>query len=124
MKDAVWALSAAAKKDVSMSDLKGKTVLVTGGSRGIGEAIVRCVAAARANVLLHYVRSRQAAESIQAAIGPKFCQLLQADLTDPDAPSELWRAATARVPRVDVLVNNAAIADAAPIDMPSDAWRR
>ena len=53
-----------------MIDLSGKTVLVTGGSRGIGEAIVRAVAAAGANVLLHYARSRGAAETIQKAIGP------------------------------------------------------
>ncbi len=38
----------------AMIDLKGKTVLVTGGSRGIGEAIVRAVAAAGGDVLLHY----------------------------------------------------------------------
>ena len=48
-----------------MIDLGGKTVLVTGGSRGIGEAIVRAVAASGASVLLHYARSRDAAEAIR-----------------------------------------------------------
>lgn len=107
-----------------MIDLKGKTVLVTGGSRGIGEAIVRAVAAAGASVLLHFAKSRQAAEVIQKSIGRGRCQLLQADLADPQAPAELWRAATTQAPRIDVLVNNAAIAEPASIDMPSDAWRR
>ena len=66
-----------------MIDLSGKTVLVTGGSRGIGEAIVRAVAAAGGKVLLHYVKSRAAAEKIQTAIGRDVCQLIPADLATP-----------------------------------------
>jgi 3-oxoacyl-[acyl-carrier protein] reductase len=106
-----------------MIDLSGKTVLVTGGSRGIGEAIVRAVAAAGGNVLLHYARSRAAAEKIQNAIGREFCHLIAADLGDVDAPAGLWRAATAAAPRIDVLINNAGIFEVAPIDAPSEAWR-
>jgi NAD(P)-dependent dehydrogenase (short-subunit alcohol dehydrogenase family) len=45
-----------------MIDLSGKTVLVTGGSRGIGAAIVRAVAGVGANVLLHYGKSRGAGD--------------------------------------------------------------
>ncbi len=101
-----------------MIDLSGKTVLVTGGSRGIGEAIVRAVAAAGGNVLLHYAKSRAAAEKIQNAIGREFCQLIPADLGDAEAPAGLWRAATAAVPRIDVLINNAGIFEVAPIDAP------
>ena len=47
-----------------MLELTGKTILVTGGSRGIGAATVRAVAAAGADVVLHYNRSRAAAEAL------------------------------------------------------------
>jgi NAD(P)-dependent dehydrogenase (short-subunit alcohol dehydrogenase family) len=107
-----------------MIDLSGKTVLVTGGSRGIGEAIVRAVAAAGANVLLHYGKSRGAAEAIQNAIGRDSCRLIEADLGEVTAAADLWRVATAAAPRIDVLVNNAGIFEAVPVDAPSEAWRR
>jgi 3-oxoacyl-[acyl-carrier protein] reductase len=107
-----------------MIDLDGKTVLVTGGSRGIGEAIVRAVAAAGAKVLLHYAKSRGAAEAIQNAIGLDSCRLIEADLGEVTAAADLWRAATAAAPRIDVLVNNAGIFRAVPDDAPSETWRR
>ena len=105
-----------------MIDLKGKTVLVTGGSRGIGEAIVRAVAAAGGDVLLHYSKSRVAAEAIQAAIRPATCHLLQADLGEADAPAALWRAATAAARRIDVVVNNAGIFEPVSVEATSEAW--
>jgi len=107
-----------------MIGLNGKTVLVTGGSRGIGEATVRAVAAAGANVLLHYARNRKAAEIIQNAISPEFCQLIEADLGEVYAAADLWQAATSAAPRIDVLVNNAGIFEAAPIDSAPETWRR
>jgi NAD(P)-dependent dehydrogenase (short-subunit alcohol dehydrogenase family) len=105
-----------------MIDLGGKTVLVTGGSRGIGAAIVRAVAAAGASVLLHYGRSRDAAEAIRNAIGPETCRLIHADLGDVNAAADLWRAATKAAPRIDVLINNAGIFEPITVDAPSDAW--
>ena len=107
-----------------MIDLRGKTVLVTGGSRGIGAAIVRAVAAAGASVLLHYAKSRGAAEAIRKEIGPERCRPIAADLGEVEAPAELWQAATAAAPRIDVLINNAGIFEPAPIDAPSEAWHR
>jgi len=107
-----------------MMELTGKTVLVTGGSRGIGEAIVRAVAAQGAKVLLHYGRSRAAAEAIRDAVGWRSCELIQADLAYSDAPTQLWGEATSVAPRLDVLVNNAGIFEVAPIDVPIDAWQR
>jgi NAD(P)-dependent dehydrogenase (short-subunit alcohol dehydrogenase family) len=106
-----------------MINLGGKTVLVTGGSRGIGAAIVRAVADAGATVLLHYGRSRSAAEAVQESIGSAKCKLVQADLADIGAASDLWRAAHAAADRVDVLINNAGIFEAAPIDAPCETWR-
>src|SRR5262245_20522975 len=93
----------------TMFDLSGKTVLVTGGSRGIGAAIVRAVAQCGGTTLLHYSASRGAAEEIQKEIGAAKCLLLKADLGQPNAAAELWQAATKVAPRIDVLVNNAGI---------------
>jgi len=106
-----------------MIDLGGKTILVTGGSRGIGAAIVRAVAAAGAGVLLHYGKNRAAAETIQGEIGHQRCHLIEADLAHPDGASMLWRKATEAAARIDVLVNNAGIFEPVGVDAAMDAWR-
>jgi len=106
-----------------MIELSGKTILVTGGSRGIGEAIVRTVSAAGADVLLHYGKNRAAAEAIQGEIGRNRCRLIETDLAQPDGAAVLWRQATEAAPRIDALVNNAGIFDPVSIDDTTDAWR-
>jgi NAD(P)-dependent dehydrogenase (short-subunit alcohol dehydrogenase family) len=106
-----------------MIDLKGKTVLVTGGSRGIGAAIVRAIAQAGGTTLLHYSASKGAAEAIQKEIGAAQCLLLKADLGQPDAAADLWQAATKVVPRIDVLVNNAGIFEPVTVEAETAAWR-
>jgi NAD(P)-dependent dehydrogenase (short-subunit alcohol dehydrogenase family) len=105
-----------------MIELSGKTILVTGGSRGIGEAIVRAVSGAGADVLLHYGKSRAAAEAIQGEIGRQRCRLIEADLAQPDAAADLWRQAIAAAPRIDALVNNAGIFEPVAIDATTEAW--
>lgn len=106
-----------------MIDLKNKTILVTGGSRGIGAAIVRAVASAGANVLLHYARNRVAAEAVRAEIGTGRCTLIEADLSAVDAATRVWDAATKAANRVDVVINNAGIFEPAPLGAPMEAWR-
>jgi len=110
-------------KSVCMIDLNGKTVLVTGGSRGIGAAIVRATAASGAHVLLHYAKSRKTAEALREEIGASSCHLIEADLAVADAASDLWRKAQAAAPRIDVLVNNAGIFAPAPISAPMAEWQ-
>ena len=106
-----------------MDDLSGKTVLVTGGSRGIGAAIARAVGERGGRVLLHYGRSRTAAEALCAEIGAARCRMIQADLAEPDGAAELWRSACEAGGRIDVLVNNAGIFEAVAVDAPAAAWR-
>jgi NAD(P)-dependent dehydrogenase (short-subunit alcohol dehydrogenase family) len=106
-----------------MTDLSNKSALVTGASRGIGAAIVRAVGAAGAEVVIHYARNREAAEAVQAEIGATRCHLVQADLAEPDAAGRLWAEALAAAPGLDVLVNNAGIYQAAPVDAAPDVWR-
>ena len=111
-----------------MTDLGGKRVLVTGGSRGIGAAIVEALAGAGAEVLLHYGASGQAAEALQHRVGKNRCHLLQADLAEADAAENLWQEARRLASPIDVLVNNAGIFEAAPVESGSAdwhaAWRR
>lgn len=90
-------------------DLTGKTVLVTGGSRGIGEAIVRMLVERGANVIFIYARSKDRAERIVEEAGRSRCLSLQADLGDWRQIQELWQSSLAWKGRIDVLVNNAGI---------------
>lgn len=107
-----------------MIDLVGKCLLVTGGSRGIGAAIVRAAGVAGANVILHYGINRGAAEGVRAEVGADRCHLLQEDLTLPGAGERTWRGAQALGFEIDVLVNNAGIFKTAPVDGDAASWER
>ena len=102
-------------------DLTSKTVLVTGGSRGIGAAAVRAFAQAGARVAVHCVRTRDVAERLAGEVG-HGAQAFQADLADPAACQRLWDEVVDRYGRVDVLVNNAGVAAGAPLDGETEAW--
>ena len=92
--------------------LEGKVVLVTGGSKGIGEAIVRCLLAEGARVA-NINRSTEegvALEQEYAGQG-KDCFFIQADLTDVDACRQSVEAVLERFGRIDVGINNAGVND-------------
>jgi 3-oxoacyl-[acyl-carrier protein] reductase len=105
-------------------DLSNKVVLLTGGSRGIGAATARAISRQGGRLLLHYAHSASAAESLRAEIGPDRCQLVRADLSERTGAEDLWSTALSLAPRIDVLVNNAAIFEPAPITAPIDQWRK
>jgi NAD(P)-dependent dehydrogenase (short-subunit alcohol dehydrogenase family) len=107
-----------------MIDLKGRTVLVTGASRGIGAEIALAAGVAGATVLVHYARSRKAAEKVAERIGKGRAKLVESDLAERDGAERLWQAALHAAPRIDALVNNAGIFEDAPIEMDIDEWRR
>ncbi|MBU6166143.1 MAG: SDR family oxidoreductase [Alphaproteobacteria bacterium] len=92
-------------------DLTGKTVLLTGASKGIGAATAAILGAAGAHLVAHYGGDRAGAEAATAAIPEDRKQLLAADLGDMAQVAALWQAAVAWRGRVDVLVNNAAVMD-------------
>src|SRR5207244_143997 len=68
-----------------MKELRGRTALVTGASRGIGSAITRAYAAAGMRVAVHYHRQEAAARETLAQMEGGGHLLVQADVADPDA---------------------------------------
>ncbi len=91
-----------------MIDLTGKKALVTGASRGIGEAVAQTLDAAGAQVLLN---SRNAADIERVAAGlANDPQILAADLSPAGAGGALAERVVAEHGGVDILINNAGIA--------------
>lgn len=104
-------------------DLAGKTVLLTGASKGIGAATAAILGAAGANLIAHYGSDRAGAEAATAAIPPERVRLVQADLADLAAVERLWDTAQAWRGQIDCLVNNAAVMDfSGRFDAPLDVW--
>jgi 3-oxoacyl-[acyl-carrier protein] reductase len=95
-----------------MATLSDKTALVTGGSRGIGAAIAKRLAAEGASVALTYTKGRDAAaavvKEIERAGGRAIA--VQADAADADAVKAAVEKTVATFGRLDVLVNNAGTA--------------
>ncbi|MEM6264672.1 MAG: SDR family oxidoreductase [Bacteroidota bacterium] len=89
-------------------DLSGKTVLVTGASRGIGKALAKSLGRAGAEVAIHYGNSREPA--VELAESLPAAHIFQADLAQPTACKQLVEAVVAHFGKIDVLVNNAGIA--------------
>jgi 3-oxoacyl-[acyl-carrier protein] reductase len=91
--------------------LDGKTALVTGGSRGIGAAIAKRLAADGANVAITYTKSADAAASVVKDIeqSGRKAIAIQADAADSDAVKAAVEKTIATLGALDVLVNNAGI---------------
>ncbi len=94
------------------TSLDGRTALVTGASRGIGAAIARALDRAGARVAL-VARGRAALDAVASQLRNEPV-VLAADLADPALPARLVAETFDRLGRIDVLVNNAAVAARAP----------
>ena len=101
--------------------LRDRTILVTGGSRGIGAAAVRALLRDGATVVLSYGSNKEAARAVATSLGERVL-LLHADLAVPGSADRLWDEALAAAGSIDVLVNNAGAWLASPLD-DDDAWR-
>jgi 3-oxoacyl-[acyl-carrier protein] reductase len=90
--------------------LKGKAAVVTGGSRGIGRAVVERLARDGADVVFSYARNAEAAAEVVKACEDfeGGARSVQADLGEPDAAERLMEYAEKELGGLDILVNNAA----------------
>jgi len=106
-----------------MGLLEGKIALITGGSRGIGSAIVRAFVAEGAKVAFTYARSVGPAEALAAELGEDKAKAYQSDAASFDAAAELVKAVTADLGQISILVNNAGITrDTLLMRMSEDQW--
>lgn len=109
-----------------MSILKGRTVVITGASSGIGEACAIVFGQKGANVVL----AARRAERLEALVTKLESEgtpalAVATDVTDEAAVQNLFAQAKTRFGTVDVLINNAGIADSTPVDeMPLELWQQ
>jgi 3-oxoacyl-[acyl-carrier protein] reductase len=103
---------------------EGRTVLITGGTRGIGAAVARGFFREGAKVVVTFVSNESAASALGEEFEDKSRFLLEkADAADSGAMREVFDRATERFGQVDILVNNAGIRrDNLFLFMPESDW--
>jgi NAD(P)-dependent dehydrogenase (short-subunit alcohol dehydrogenase family) len=106
----------------AMTDLSGKTVLVTGASKGIGAAIAASLGQAGASVIAAYNSDHEGVRQATAGIPEDRRQLLSLDLSQPGAGRELWQQAARLNEPIDVLVCNAAVMLDSPLNSSDAEW--
>jgi len=106
-----------------MLGLEGKTILLTGTSKGIGAAIAQALGSAGANLIAHYGGDRAGVEDSTSTMARDRVKLIGADLKNMQEVDLLWQEAVAWRGRVDVVVNNAAVMRiSGGIDDSDEAW--
>jgi 3-oxoacyl-[acyl-carrier protein] reductase len=106
--------------------LAGKVALVSGGSRGIGAALVRMFASADAKVAFSYRSARSQAEALAKECGPDGCFPIASDLNRAEAARSLVAQAVDRFGRLDILIANHGVwpVEDVPIErMTDEQWR-
>ncbi len=108
-----------------MNDLKGKAAIVTGGSRGIGRALVLMLAREGCDVAFNYAQNASAATALveEAAAYGVRCRARQVDVRDFEAVKSWVAEAKEAFGRLDILINNAGIIKDKPfLMMTPDEW--
>ena len=107
------------------ADLRGRCVLITGASGGIGLATARAFAAEGASLVLHYRTQRSAVDGLVQELGVPS-MLAQADLRDEREVGAMFDQVPREFPRIDTVVVNAGIWPSSPVpvhEMSLDRWR-
>ena len=102
-----------------------KTVIVTGGSRGIGAAIVKELAKENYNIVLNYNNSEEAAKNIQNELKEKGIniEIFKADVSKREEVKALVQFTLDKFKNIDILINNAGIAQEKPfVDITDEDW--
>jgi len=95
----------------SMSEFEGRVAIVTGGSRGIGRAIVKELASRGASIAFSFTKNADMADQLVSELKASGGRALafQADITDTDASEKMVKDVKSELGSVDYLVNNAGI---------------
>lgn len=104
-----------------------KTVIVTGGSRGIGAAAVKELAKENYNIVLNYNNSEEAAIKIQNELKEKGIniEIFKADVSKREEVKALVQFTLDKFKNIDVLINNAGIAQEKPfVDITDEDWEK
>jgi len=112
---------------ISIPGLAGRVAIVTGGSRGIGKAVVELLASCGAHVVVNYVRDEDAAAAtvnLAQSHGVKAVAI-QSDISRLDQAERLVQETVEYFGRVDFLICNAGIWEGAPVDsMSEELWNK
>lgn len=112
---------------MKLSNLKGKTALVTGASRGIGKAIALSLSEAGADAAIHFNTRKSEAEKVQAAIREmgRRSEIFRSDISDSQSIREMLKKVFDAFGGVDILINNAGIAQHIPPEVITEEdWDR
>lgn len=102
-----------------------KTVIVTGGSRGIGRETCKLFASNGYSVVVNYNSSEEAAKALSRELGDAPHILCKADVSNSAAVEKMVREAYNKFGKIDVLINNAAIAEQKLFcDITDEDWRK
>jgi len=107
--------------------LRGHVAVVTGGSRGIGRAVVELLAELGAQVVVNYLKGQDAAEATVNAARGRGVQAIsfQADVANPLEAQRLIDTTIKHFKRIDILICNAGIWVGAPVEeMTEELWNR
>lgn len=107
--------------------MRGRVAVVTGGSRGIGRAIVELLSELGAHVVVNYAKDDEAARATVDAARGRGVEAIsfKADVANPLEAQQLVDAAVGKFNRVDILVCNAGIWEGAPLaEMSEELWDR
>ncbi|MDM5357789.1 SDR family oxidoreductase [Peribacillus sp. RS7] len=113
-------------KVTDLFDLTGKTAIITGGGRGLGEQIATGFAEAGANVVL-CSRKKEACDEVASQIEKLGVRALsfKCDITNPSDVQEVVNETYREFGTIDILVNNSGASWGAPaVDMPLEAWQK
>lgn len=102
-----------------MLNFEGKTVLITGASRGIGKAVAIAFASAGAQVAVHFNQQQKLAEQVRASLPARGHITVQADIADPVSVERMVSQTITALGHIDILVNNAGIYQEHPLDTTS-----
>jgi 3-oxoacyl-[acyl-carrier protein] reductase len=112
---------------MATSDFSGKTVLITGGTRGIGKAVARRLASEGANVAANYLSRRDDAESMQDEIEQAGgqCVIIAGDVSQPEQAQQIVDGTRKVFGPIDMLVHSAGISIVEPAtDVTWKTWKQ